>query len=115
MINRRGAGRLGRVGFTPSRVLVGSFEADYFGTEDEEPRLTALAVTPRLLDDAARLVGTHCLRAYDGVQLASACAARDALEEDLIFVAFDKALCDAAAAEGLALPAEAVPPDQDPA
>lgn len=104
--------RIGELSAADVAVLVASFEADYFGSENEEPRFAAVAVTPALLDEAARLVGTHGLRAYDSVQLASACAARDVLEEDLVFVAFDKPLCEAAAAESLELLREAVPPDQ---
>ncbi len=45
----------------------------------------------------------HGLRAYDAVQLASACAVNAAVPEGTAFVAFDKTLRAAAAAEGLEL------------
>jgi len=95
--------RIGELSAGDTAVLVAAFEADYFGTEDEEPRFLVVAVTTELLDDAARLVSVHGLRAYDGVQLASALATQGAAGDDVTFVAFDKALCDAAAAEGLEL------------
>ena len=60
-----------------------------------------MALTPPVLEEAARLVGAHGLRAYDGVQLASAGAAREAAAGDLAFVAFDTRLREAATREGL--------------
>jgi len=47
------------------------------------------------------LVATLGLRAYDGVQLASACQTRDAIGNVVAFLGFDKTLGAAAAAEGL--------------
>jgi uncharacterized protein len=99
--------RIGELSTTDAAVLAAEFEADYFGTDHEEPRFVIVAVTSTILDVAARLVATHGLRAYDAVQLASATAANDAAGEPLYFGAFDKALSAAAAAEGLAqLPTE---------
>jgi hypothetical protein len=83
-----------------ARTLVASFEADWFGTEDEEPRFAIVALLPAVLDVAARLTAVHGLRAYDAVQLASAATARGADESLSTFVCFDDALRDAAAAEG---------------
>ncbi|MQA17092.1 MAG: PIN domain-containing protein [Pseudonocardiaceae bacterium] len=92
-----------------SAVLVAAFEADYFGTEDEPPRFAVVAVTPAVLDDAARCTGVHGLRAYDAIQLAAARAARDADDDCTGLAAFDNALRSAAAAEGIALlPADRV-------
>lgn len=93
--------RLQELSAADTGVLVAAFEADYFGTDDEGERFFVIAVTAAILDQAARLVGTHALRAYDAVQLASACAADEAVDEGITFVAFDKALNAAAAAEGL--------------
>ena len=72
------------------QILVSDFEADYFGTEDEPGRFLIVSVTPRLLDDSARLVARHGLRAYDAVQLASAHATHVVADEGVVFAAFDK-------------------------
>lgn len=95
--------RLGDLTSTDAQVLVSAFEADYFGTQDEKPRFLVIGTTTQVLDDAARLVAVHGLRAYDGVQLASACAVHASATEGLTFSAFDKKLCTAASAEGLDL------------
>lgn len=95
--------RMGELSAADAAVLVAAFEADYLGTVDERPRFVVAAVTAEVLEDAARLVGVHGLRAYDGVQLAGALATRRAVPEDVSFVGFDTALCDAAALEGLNL------------
>ncbi|TQM13987.1 type II toxin-antitoxin system VapC family toxin [Pseudonocardia kunmingensis] len=95
--------RLGEIDVADTAVLVAAFEADYFGGTDRDPRLVALAVTPGLLDAAARLAGVHGLRAYDAVQLASAVATRAAVGDGTVMASFDNALSTAAAAEGLAL------------
>jgi uncharacterized protein len=52
------------------------------------------------MNDAAQLVATHGLRAYDSVQLASARAAAHELPEGLSFAADDDVLRAAAAREG---------------
>lgn len=83
-------------------VLVGAFEADLPGAESPG-RFAVVAPTPRVLDDAARLAGIHGLRACDAVHLASARAAAAADDRCRVLVAFDRALRDAAAAEGFAL------------
>jgi hypothetical protein len=62
-----------------------------------------VGLTAQILDHAARLVAVHGLRAYDATQLASARAVDDAVPDGLVFLAFDKALRAAAAAEGLEL------------
>lgn len=98
--------RVGELSAPDTGVLVAAFEADYFGTEQDPPRFSAVAVTASILDDAARLAGVHGLRAYDAVQLASACAVDDAVTEGLAFAAFDKTLRAAAAVEGLDLLAD---------
>jgi uncharacterized protein len=95
--------RVEELSATDTGVLVSAFEADYFGTEDEPARFVVVGVTPPVLDRAARLAGVHGLRAYDAVQLASACAVSGATPEGVPFVAFDKSLTAAAASEGLTL------------
>lgn len=96
--------RMGELAATDVGVLIADFEADYFGDINEPPRFSVVAVTVVVLDAAARLVGVHGLRAYDGMQLASALLVADAVPEGVDFLAFDGALIAAAAAEGLATP-----------
>ncbi|TSD94470.1 type II toxin-antitoxin system VapC family toxin [Skermania sp. ID1734] len=95
--------RSGGLAAHEAQLLSAEFEADYFGDGEQTARFAVIAVTGQILDDAARLVAVHGLRAYDGVQLASALAAAGALPEPCEFGAFDRGLCDAAAAEGLLL------------
>jgi predicted nucleic acid-binding protein len=95
--------RIGELTPSDTALLVAAFKADYCGTADEAPRFAVVALTAGVLDEAARLVGVHGLRAYDAVQLASATATRDAVDGDVTLAAFDRRLCDAAAQEGLAV------------
>ena len=95
--------RIGELSAADAGVLVAAFEADYFGTEDEPARFFVITPTSHILDQASRLLGAHGLRAYDAVQLASACAVNAAVPEGASFAAFDKTLRGAAAAEGLEL------------
>lgn len=99
--------RRGELGADDARTLTADFEADYFGGGDEEARLAAVAVSARLLDQAARLSASHGLRAHEAIQLASALAARAADPGCEAFAVFDGALRAAAAAEGFTL----LPPD----
>ena len=84
-------------------LLAEEFEADYFGTAAEAPRFLITGIVPSVLDVAAHLVATRRLRAYVGIQLASACAARDADASCDAFACADAALRDAARAEGFSL------------
>lgn len=95
--------RLGELSAADTNVLVSAFEADYFGTDQQPARFFVVGVTAHILDLAARMVAVHGLRAYDATQLASARAAADAVPDGIAFLAFDKALRAAAAAEGLEL------------
>lgn len=87
-------------------LLLSAFEADYFGTVEEPARFLVIAATGSVLDDAAQLAGVHGLRAYDAVQLASACATLREVPEGVCFAAFDQDLLAAAAREGFQLLAE---------
>ncbi len=64
-------------------------------------------MTPALFDEAMRLANTHSLRAYDAVQLAAALEInrkeRDAGFAPITLISADRALNDAAQAEGLAV------------
>lgn len=95
--------RIGELGADHAQLLTAEFEADYFGTDDEEPRFASIVITSGILDEAARLCAVHGLRAYDGVQLSSALAARRADPACATFAAFDESLRAAAATEGFAL------------
>jgi hypothetical protein len=95
--------RMNELSASDTSILVAAFEADYFGTLDEPGSFLIIATTAALLDDAAQLVATHGLRAYDSVQLASARAAGHELPEGLSFAAYDDALRAAAAREGFRL------------
>lgn len=94
---------LGELSAGDAQILTAQFEADYFGTDQEAPRFATLALTAALLDRAAQLCASHGLRAYDGVQLSSALAARAADPSCASFAAFDGSLRRAAAAEGFRL------------
>jgi predicted nucleic acid-binding protein len=95
--------RSGELSADEARVLVAEFEADLFGTADEEPRFVVVAVDQPIYDDAARLAAVHGLRAYDAVQLAAARAARAADPECDELAVFDRDLRAAAAREGFGL------------
>lgn len=95
--------RTGKVSAATARQLVDAFEADYYGTNGELPRFDVVTASEPVLDAAARMAGTHGLRAYDAVQLASARLASAGDPDCTTFAAFDATLRDAAAAEGFAL------------
>lgn len=92
--------RIGELTPGQARILVGDFEADYLGTQQQAPRLTAIRITPDLLATAARLCAVHSLRACDAVQLSTAIIARDVTAECDTLAAFDLSLRRAGAAEG---------------
>ena len=92
--------RLGELPLEHASVLVASFEWDYFGGTAAEPVFAVVGATGEILDEAARSLAQHPLRAYDAVQLASALAARAADPELTTFVCFDEMLAAAARAEG---------------
>lgn len=83
-----------------SVLLAAAFAADWH--EPDGPFL-AVSVRGLVLEDAAALVATHGLRAYDALQLACANAARDVDPQVADFLCFDAALNAAAAREGFQL------------
>jgi hypothetical protein len=95
--------RIGELTKDAASVLTADFEADYFGTQDTAARFLIMDISTILLDRAADLVATHALRAYDAIQLASACAARDADPACRVFACTDAALRAAAVLEGFKL------------
>jgi predicted nucleic acid-binding protein len=95
--------RIGELDATNAQVLVEAFEADLFGEAAHPPTLVTVSLPPAILDSAARMTAVHGLRAYDAVQLASACAVRAVDTRCDAFACFDGALRRAAGAEGFRL------------
>ena len=54
-----------------------------------------------VMEEAARLIDRHPLRAYDALQLAGGLVVREGVGEPVTFVCADARLCEAAANEGL--------------
>jgi uncharacterized protein len=92
--------RIGDITIGDAGLLVADFEADWFGTDDEAPRFDPVRMTSLVVEDAARLTGTHGLRTYDAIQLATARAVHGADPSITLLAAFDRTLRDAAVAEG---------------
>lgn len=93
--------RIGELDAGDAGILTQAFEVDFHGNDGG--RFAQIAVTPVLLDEAARLVAVHPLRASDSVQLASALHTQRALATAVPFAAFDQGLRSAAATEGMPL------------
>jgi uncharacterized protein len=94
--------RMAELSSEDAALLTADFEFDWYGDPEVAPRFSVIAASP-VLNDAARLVAAHGLRAYDAIQLATANACRVVLPECNTFAAFDRSLRNAAAAEGWAL------------
>jgi predicted nucleic acid-binding protein len=77
------------------QYLISSLDEDW-------GRLLVVEMSEPLCQEAVALVERHPLRAGDALQLASACAVRDRVEE-LAFFSFDDCLNGAAKLEGLAV------------
>ena len=95
--------RMGELAPEDAQILTAEFEADYFGTEEGAPRFAAVLITSEILEAAAGLCASHALRAYDGVQLSCAVAARAAEPGCTAVAAFDNSIRSAAAAAGFSL------------
>jgi uncharacterized protein len=93
--------RDGSLGAADAATVLRAFDADW--AEPGSPVLLPVAVSLRVLDMAGSLVARHPLRSLDAIQLASAMAARAALDSALRFVAYDERLRAAAATEGFVL------------
>jgi predicted nucleic acid-binding protein len=92
--------RTGELSAGDSALLTAEFAADWH--EPDGPFLP-VAVHARVLERAAALLASHGLRAYDGVQLACAWAAREADPQVDGFLCFDADLTAAAGREGFQL------------
>lgn len=95
--------RVGAIDAEAAALLVRGFVADYEGTPAEAPRFQVVLTAGSIVRRAARLCGSHPLRAYDAVQLASALTAAETGGEAVSMVAFDHQLRTAAVREGLTL------------
>lgn len=84
-------------------TLIRAFEVDWLGRSPRGGRFAVVALTDRMLNEAARLCATDGLRGYDAVQLASAAAARAADSSCGSLACFDRDLREAAARRGFAL------------
>ena len=58
-------------------------------------------LTSAVIEEAARLIDRHLLRAYDALQLAGCLVVRHSLPGPLTFVCADVRLCEAGSLEGL--------------
>jgi predicted nucleic acid-binding protein len=91
--------RTGELSARDAGILCAAFEADWF---DERGAFVAVAVRAAVLEQTARLVATHRLRAYDAVQLGTAVVAREADPDIASFACYDEDLTVAAVREGFA-------------
>ena len=89
------AQRLGRLTVRQLRVAVTDLDARF-------DQLDVIEIGEQLAHRAGELAEAHSLRGYDAVHLAAADRVRD---PDLVVVAGDGALLDAASAEGIAVAA----------
>ena len=96
--------RIGDLTADDARVLVDGFLADWAQAGDGTPEFIPVGVGPDVIGLAVRLCGVHGLRAYDSVQLGTAVLARHAEAAIDTFLAADRALTRAAAAEGFSVP-----------
>ena len=92
--------RTREVNLDDALLLIRAFAADYSGTPDDPPRFRTVEINTAIVARAAELTGTHGLRAYDAVQLASALAVRAVDKSCTMLAGFDRDLIRAAAAEG---------------
>jgi len=95
--------RLGELSADDTAVLVEELEWDWRGAPEGEVTFAVLDITEPILEEAARSVARHPLRAFDAIQLASALVARAADSSLTGFACFDETLADAARAEGFSL------------
>lgn len=95
--------RSGDVGPGDAVTMTRVFESHLRGGSVRASRFATVPATTRVLDEAARLVPAHGLRAYDAVQLASAVTARAVDPEVTDFACFDAILRRAASATGFSV------------
>ncbi|MEO1062264.1 MAG: type II toxin-antitoxin system VapC family toxin [Actinomycetota bacterium] len=99
--------RMGELSAADARLLAEAAHHDV-ASFTATAELLPVVLTPAILDRAAAVVARHPLRAYDAVQLSTAIEVREVAPVQE-FLAFDRALCSAAAAEGFDVPFEEWP------
>lgn len=95
--------RMGELTAQVAATLAARFAHDYAGGGARAAQFAIVPANARLLDAAAQLVASAGLRAYDGVQLAAAIAARGADPDIDAFACFDVDLRRAASVHGFVL------------
>ena len=83
---------------------IASADADRVLRQIEDDASALFLVQPStsaVMEEAARLIDRHPLRAYDALQLAGCLVVREGMPEPVTFVCADTRLCEAAANEGL--------------
>ena len=83
---------------------IASADADRVLRQIEDDASALFLVQPStsaVIEEAARLIDRHPLRAYDALQLAGCLVVRAGMPEPVTFVCADARLCEAAASEGL--------------
>ena len=95
--------RMGELTAQAAATLAARFAQDYAGSGPRAARFAIVPAGAQLLDTAAQLVASAGLRAYDGVQLAAAIAARGADPDIDAFACFDIELRHAASLHGFML------------
>jgi predicted nucleic acid-binding protein len=91
--------RTGEMSIDDVTTLIERFTSDFYDTTEARHRLSSLAVSARIINRAADLLGKHVLRAYDAVQLATALTLRTS-DPETGFACFDAQLITAGTAEG---------------
>ena len=79
-------------------------DADRILEQIEKDATTSFLLQPStsaVMEEAARLIDRHPLRAYDALQLAGCLVVRHVVPGPLTFVCADTRLCDAASLEGV--------------
>lgn len=71
--------------------------------EDASSSFLVQPATSAVMEEAARLIDRHPLRAYDALQLAGCLVVRTGAPGPLTFVCADARLCEAAGLEGLSV------------
>lgn len=95
--------RTGELRAEDAATLIRAFEVDWLGRAPEGGRFTVVALTDRVLNEAAGLCATDGLRGYDALALASASAARAADPSCESLACFDVDLRESASRRGFAL------------
>ena len=95
--------RMGELSAEVAATLAARFAYDYAGGGGRAARFAIVPAVAQVLDAAAALVASTGLRAYDGVQLATALAARGADPGIDAFACFDIDLRRAASMHGFVL------------